>query len=624
MSAITGIYRRSEEQLDTNGLTRMARTLSHRGPDGVGIWSGGSVEFGHRMLYTTPESRHATYPLQRGKYVLTADVRLDNRAELIAELDLERRRNRPTTDGELLLAAYERWGDRCPNRLLGAFVFAIWDDEQNRVFCARDHVGIRPLYYHLSDNLFVFGSEIRALRASPDVPTPLNEVRIGEHLAGLFEDKTGTAYRSISRLPPAHTMTVTPEDVTSRNYWTPDPSRELQLDSDQAYAERFKELFEKAVRCRLRSTRPVGATLSGGLDSSSITTTAADLTPDQYELPTFSAVFDAVPESNERRFIEDVIDETTVAPTFVSPNKTSPLPDTDGFASRDGPIAIPTLYVHRELCRAASQRNVRVLLHGFGGDSTVSYGFTALPEYTHTGYWRRLLHETECVADRFDVPVRTVLWGTVLKPMIPSLVRDVWGRVQGWDSLIERINSTIDPEFADRIGLQERIQRFEIDRPPVKDFVRGHHYRNLTSGFVPFSLESSDRTAARFGLEVRYPFLDKRLIEYCLALPPEQFLRNGWSRSILRRAMGTRLPDTVAARVWKTDLSEAFSSALITHERDRLEKLSNSPAHVDAYIDRPALQQAIDRLLTDQTLDDARPVWRALTLEDWLRGLSFS
>jgi asparagine synthase (glutamine-hydrolysing) len=182
------------------------------------------------------------------------------------------------SDSQLILAAYIKWGEDCPQHLLGDFIFVIWDGHKQQLFCARDHFGVKPFYYHYAaGKRFAFATEIKAVLGLPDVPRQLNEVRVAEHLLELNEDPTITLYEDILRLPAAHSMTVSRKGIQQQRYWSLDPTRELRLGSDEEYAQKFREIFTEAVRCRLRSAFPVGSTLSGGLDSSSIVCVARKL-----------------------------------------------------------------------------------------------------------------------------------------------------------------------------------------------------------------------------------------------------------------------------------------------------------------------------------------------------------
>ena len=179
------------------------------------------------MFQGTPESLFETLPLSRSNdsLVITADARIDNREELCSLLGLKDKLTfNQTPDSEFILAAYEKWGENCVEKLLGDFSFVIYDSIKKQLFCGRDHFGVKPLYYFLSDRLFVFGSEIKAILAIKEVPNCLNEVKIADFMLEMFEDKTRTFYQNIFRLPPAHTLIVNREEVRLKRYWSPDPT----------------------------------------------------------------------------------------------------------------------------------------------------------------------------------------------------------------------------------------------------------------------------------------------------------------------------------------------------------------------------------------------------------------
>ena len=241
MSGIAGLYQITG-QLDSSLIERMASIMAHRGPDGIAHWqneaSNHGIALGHCSLITTPEAENETLPLHSAAcgLTLTCDARLDNRAELIAELSDELQRlqvlaeppqvlaaplqDEIVGDGALILASYLRWGEDCAAHLLGDFAFALWDENQQRLFCARDHVGAKPFYYHHAPGaLFAFGSEIKAIFELPDVPRARSEKRIAEYLIFAFADYENTFYEEIMRLPAAHTLTVSRDAFKVQRYW---------------------------------------------------------------------------------------------------------------------------------------------------------------------------------------------------------------------------------------------------------------------------------------------------------------------------------------------------------------------------------------------------------------------
>ncbi len=624
MSGIVGIYFLDGRPVDQGDLDRLVAILAHQGPDGAGRWHQGPVGLGHRMLWTTPESLQETLPLinKSGELVITADARIDNREELLSLLDF---RSLPgeISDSRLILAAYEKWGKSCVRKLIGDFAFAIWDRRRQSLFCARDHIGVRLFYYHSSPRAFVFASEIKAILSLPEVPRRLNELQVPEYLGGSFDNKVSTFYREILRLPPGHCLMVSPGKKPSlESYWELDPLGELRLGSDEKYAEGFREVFTEAVRCRLRSAFPVGAELSGGMDSSAVVCVARELLNSSGKsiLNTFSWIFDQVPKSDERFYIQAVVNQGGLEPHFIRPEFISPLAGIEEiFRYADEPLAIPNLYMSTEaLYPAVQQRGVRVLLDGLEGDVVVSHGYEYLPELLQLGQWRELYREGTCLARRQMLPLWRVFWSRVFKPAIPQpllrLISKIMGRLRrGGETLL-------NPDFARRLALQERGRAVARRAPQEARRSRGQHWLLLTGGLEAYVLEAAARTAAPFGIEPRHPFYDKRVVEFCLALPAEQKLHRGWNRMILRRALGHLYPPEVCWRANKGDLSANFLKAFLTLARRRLDEvILLDPAAIRPYVNLDFLRQNYQKLLQGGTGDHSLNVWLTVTLALWLR-----
>jgi asparagine synthase (glutamine-hydrolysing) len=565
---------------------------------------------------------------KRGDVVLAADARIDNRPELLAALDVPSWSHHDTGDGALILAAYERWGDDCPKRLRGDFAFAIWDERRHRLFCARDQFGVRPFYYHASDRTVVFASEIKALLTLPDVPRRLNELRVADHLAGIFEDQATTFYRHVYRLPAAHTLTVERGGRRVQRYAALDPGREIRLGSDGEYEDAFRERFTEAVRCRLRTTGPIGALLSGGLDSSSITCTARTLLDGaERRVHAFSAVFPGLPDAvlkriDERPFVDAVVAGGGLIPHRVCADALSPLADVEAVMHHeDEPSLAPNLYMHWGLYREAQRHGVSVLLDGVDGDSTVSHGLDYLRELARRGRVARLLAEAGALATRYGGSPRRIAWDLGLKPLLPEPLVDGWRMLRGRGRRPWTFNSTIHPAFARRLALAERAHLLRSDRRRRPRTARDSHWITLTAGLIPYTLEIADRAAAAFSIEARYPFFDWRLAELCLGLPADQKLRHGWTRSVMRRAMGGVLPDEVRWRTHKADLSPNFRRTLFDRDRAVLDDvIVRDPGVIADYVDVAALRETYARCLSARGSDDDElSVFSAVTLALWLR-----
>ncbi len=638
MSGILGIYRLNDRSVDPTDLTRMVDTLAHRGPDGSGTWHEGPVGLGHLMLWTTPESLHEHLPLlnARGDLIITADARIDNRDELITTLGLtDGLRSTSTdtlTDSELILRAYEKWDDRCPEHLLGDFTFAIWDQRKQQLFCARDHMGVKPFYYYRSDKLFAFASEIKALLSLPEVPRRLNEERIGDFLLGMFEDREITFYEDIRRLPAAHTLEIRPDfdDVQPRLYWSLDPAREVTFSSDEEYAAAFRELFIQAVRCRLRSASPVGVLLSGGLDSSSVTCVARHiLTQEEHKrkmvngapLHTFSAIFDDVPECDERLFINAVLAQGDLEPHYMHADRISLLAELDcAFWHTDEVYYVPNRFWHWPLYRAAREAGVRILLSGQDGDTVVSHGGGLLVELTLAGRWATLAREVKEISTQLERSPFKVLWRYVVTPLVMLPLALVVRRILPRRLRQKLTAQIIKPEFARNVRRVERSKISQDLRSIMEEWTsRGEHYLGLTSGLEQYILEAIDHEAAAHRVECRYPFFDRRLMEFCLALPPEQKLHHGFSRAVMRRAMNTIVPATVQWRGGKTNLTPNFIRAL-TFEREQLEEvILHNSQEIEAFVNMSALRSAYHRFMSKCHYRDAMRVWEGVMLALWLR-----
>src|ERR1700738_1961328 len=275
MSGIVGIINLDGAPVDRDLLRRMTDFMSYRGPDTQEIWIAGNVGFGHTMLRTTFEAETEKQPLTlEGQVWLTADARIDGRSELISKLEAKlgtRLRvgsdSRIPNDAELILYAYRAWKEDCLKHLIGDFVFAIWDGDERRLFCARDHFGVKPFYYAHSNNCFVLSNTLNCVRQHPAVSAKLNDVAIGDFLlSGLNQEPATTTFADIARLPGANALTNSAGGLRVRRYWSLPHHFHLNYKDSRDYPQQFRELLSQSVKDRLRTDR-VALEISGGLDS---------------------------------------------------------------------------------------------------------------------------------------------------------------------------------------------------------------------------------------------------------------------------------------------------------------------------------------------------------------------
>jgi asparagine synthase (glutamine-hydrolysing) len=645
LSALVGFFNRRGHGMQRANLDRMIRSQAHRGPDGSGAWCDDVVGLGHLLLRTVPDSDGEQPPVLSagGDLVITADVRLDNRDELVSVLGLPSSLDNRPTDAELILAAYERWGEVCPERLLGDFAFAIWDRRRRVLFCARDHVGVKPFYYWASPELFACATEIKALFCLPAVPRRINEARIGEHLISATTDVVSTVYAGILRLAPAHSLTVSADGISLRRYWELNPTRQLRLASDDEYTGALRELFVEAVRCRTRGNVPIGSMLSGGIDSSSIACVAQQVLAERGRPPlhTFSAVFDGLPASDERQHQQAVLAHGQFVPHIIRAGELSPVADLDRMYWHFDQITDSgNLYLSWNACGIAREHGVRIMLDGFDGDTTLSHGNGYLPELALKGHWLTLAREVRAKASMIGEDWRMALWAWVwlygVTPTIErspllngarSLARKVRRRRGGPHAPRSADSATstqaawkrvVRPEVAKRLDLDARSRVFG----GVARSEREHHFRRLTLPIMPFVLEVLDSVGGAHGVEMRYPFWDRRLIEFCLALPPEQKMRGGWTRFIMRRAMEGILPPSVQWRPDKANLHQGFEHGLRTFGRTFFDGvILGDSKELECFLDMEAVRGLYARFAAGEAIDedDVNMLWRAASVGLWLR-----
>jgi asparagine synthase (glutamine-hydrolysing) len=302
MSIIFGYLSLSGAPVDRSTLETMEHAMDFWSPDGRGLWLEGPCGLGNLLLYNTPEALYEKLPTTGadGNLVLTAGARIDNRDDLYRIFDIPLGQRLVMPDSALMFKAYEKWGEACADHLIGDWAMAVWDKRTHKLFLARDHHGITAMYYYQGPDFFVFSSSLKGILCLPQVPKKINEFKIAQLLVNWNEGGPETCYLDIMRLPPAHTLSMrsrtgasmcAPIEPHITRYWYLENTPEIHLKTDQEYVDMFLHLYTEAVKCRLRSHRPVGATLSSGLDSGSVCILAArELAKEGKRLQAFTSV----------------------------------------------------------------------------------------------------------------------------------------------------------------------------------------------------------------------------------------------------------------------------------------------------------------------------------------------
>lgn len=634
MSGIAGIFNLDGRPVDPTDLQRMVATMARRGPDGAKTWSDGPIGLGHCMLWTTPESLHETLPRtnRAGTLAITADARIDNRPELISALALTDIPPADLSDSDLILAAYEKWGEACPIHLLGDFAFAIWDSRRRTLFCARDYFGVKPFYYYHTNSLFAFASEIKALLSLPEVPNRINEARIADYLVSQLEgiDKTSTFFQEIFRFPPAHRLNVSCQQVTRRAYWSLDSTQEIRYSSNDEYAQAFKEVFTEAVQCRLRSAGPVASMLSGGLDSSSIVVIARNLLSQQGSgrLHTFSAIAKNGTHCAETQSIKAIVNMGGLEAHTIQPEQLDTIMADVEFMLQytDDLFDTDLLSIPFVMYSAARTHGLRVLLDGVPGDNVVSLDDKCLAYHWRAGRWQTVVTEAYGFSKLYEVSPASLIWANFKLAFVPNAVRKFKRACYQNDTLDHVIGDTIiNPDFAQAVDLRQRLEALHKHGwTTLHRTIEQDHTNNLDHPYITVALERYGRVAAALSIEPRHPFMDRRLVEFCVALPWEQKIYNGWTKTVLRRAMAGRLPEVVRWRRDKLNLAGEFWQAWLVLTQPWLKNLiSNQLKDLNWYINSDAVQRAFQRFQTQGRLDDGHKVLQAAILAIWLRRHNF-
>lgn len=626
MSAICAVLRLDGRPAEAGMATPVLAAMASRGPDGSRIATDGPLALGHALNATTPEAQVEPMPLRHAESscLIAADVRLDNREELIAEFGLDQR-GRVIGDGELILAAYFKWGPDCPAHLRGDFAFVLWDPRAQRLFAARDKVGMRQLVYHFAPGrLFACATDTRALLALPEVPLRINEGRIADMIQNMeaFDD-TSTFYLDLHRLPPAHSLTITDGTPQLRRYWQLDPAPVIHRKSDAEYEEAFLEVFTEAVRVRLRTAGGLGSMLSGGMDSGSVVAVASRLLKNAGAPPlrTVSALRPD-PDCLESNAIREAMAMPHIAPLAVSTAAPEEFRDEVAAMVRtcaepfDGHMAM-VMAVYAK-ARAAG---INTMLDGGCGDTTLNSG-NIVSWHMAAGRFAKAWQEARADERYWGhwMPARREFAKHLRRRLIPLPIREAVYAARLATGLAKpREPLLLDKAFAARIDFAARERQFRA-RVTIPDDQRPEtRIHRMLHPYTIAGRERYDRVAGACGIEPRDPFLDPRLLAFCLTLPPDRIKRDGWPKLILRRSMDGLLPDSLRWRTGRTHVGGWFISVCETQSPAALRgEIADS---ISEFINPDALEQLATLPLEDfavASLTEVRYIAR------WISGIAYA
>ncbi len=548
MSGIFGIFNRNGKPVEKRIVDTMDDAMSYWRPDEQDIWMNGPVALGHGMLWNTPESKYEHLPLKDDVYVLTMDARIDNRDELAKEIELP---DKPFEigDSEFILGAYKKWGEECPKYLLGDFAFAIWDEKKQQLFCARDHVGVKQFYYHLSDDLFTFANDLRVLTKHKDISEQINDEAVANYIVNnqLLSNKI-TFFEEIIKLPPAHIITISHATVNLKCYWRLEDAPKVKLPNAEAYAKKLRKLLEEAVYARMRSDYPITSHLSGGLDSSSIAVLAARKLKEKGEkLLAFNWLHEPTKEDD---------------PSHYEWANSKQIADIEGIDHNYVPLTAENIYKYMKkhdiaygetatfwyeypVRNAAQKRNSRTILSGWGGDELTSYhGQAFYSDLFLKGRWIQLFKESGKKVSGKNNSFKLLLqhyYYDILIPIIPKIFHCLMPKIK----CHHRNISLLDQSILKKIDLvNKKNKKSNLSTQPNRTVIN-HMLAYWNNMHIQSRIEAWGTVSRIYKIDYSYPLLDKCILEFIMSIPAKYYIQDGFGRNIFRLSIKDLLPEEI-------------------------------------------------------------------------------
>jgi asparagine synthase (glutamine-hydrolysing) len=552
MCGIAGVISSNPQFVSADRIKKMANSLAHRGPDAEGHWinANNTTALANRRLAIIDLSNAGNQPMHcLNRYTIIHNGEVYNYVEIKDELQTKGYSFFSKTDTEVIVAAYDCWGEDCVDYFEGMFAFAIWDEKEQELFAARDRFGEKPFFYFLDSEQFVFASEMKALWAA-GIERTVNLKLLFNYLTIGYVDNPNipeeTFFESISKLPPASFLKFSAPDFkfSITNYWDIEIENENKKITEGEAMEQFRFLFQQSVKRRLRSDVSVGTSLSGGLDSSSIVAAVTDLNTQGSRLAAFSSVFPGF-EKDESIFAKLVADKFELQHFTTSPDATSLYNDLEKlFYYQEEPFSSASIYAQYKVYEMAKQQEIKVLLDGQGADETLA-GYHKYYKW----YWQELYRKRKLFSSHELQAAKTIGvtekfgWKNRVAALFPEFATIVLERQY-------LLNALRHEDLSKDFTLLQSKEAYYIT--PEIFSLNGVLYFNTCMHGLEELLRYADRNSMAHGREVRLPFLNHELVEFVFSLPANFKIRDGWTKWLLRKTMEKRLPAEITWRRDKT------------------------------------------------------------------------
>ena len=550
MCGIAGVISSNPRFVSADRIKKMTDSLAHRGPDAEGHWTNAdkTTALGNRRLAIIDLSNAGNQPmLYLNRYTIIHNGEVYNYVEIKEELQTKGYSFFSKTDTEVIVAAYDCWGEDCVDYFEGMFAFAIWDEKEKELFAARDRFGEKPFFYFLDSEQFVFASEMKALWAA-GIGRTVNLKLLFNYLTIGYVDNPNipgeTFFEDISKLPPASFLkfSVPGFKFSVTNYWDIEIETENKKITNAEAMEQFSFLFEQSVKRRLRSDVPVGTSLSGGLDSSSIVGTITQLNTQGSRLAAFSSVFPGFVK-DESIFAKLMADKFELQHFTTIPDAASLYYDLEKlFYYQEEPFSSASIYAQYKVYEMAKEHGIKVLLDGQGADETLA-GYHKYYKW----YWqelyrkRKLLSSHELQAAKAIGITEKFGWKNRVAALFPEFATIVLERQY-------LLNALRHEDLTKDFTLLQSKEAYYIT--PEIFSLNGVLYFNTCMHGLEELLRYADRNSMAHGREVRLPFLNHELVEFVFSLPANFKIKDGWTKWLLRKTMEKRLPAEIT---WRSD-----------------------------------------------------------------------
>ena len=602
----------------------MMQAMAHRGVDGSGVWNNARVALGFHMLHVTPESLHETQPLIRHneRLVCIADCRIDNRDELIEKLGIK---NPAITDSELILDAYEQWGEDCPKHFIGDFAFAIWDDIKQKLFCGRDHYGIRQFFYTLQEGVLYFSTELQSLLKLA-IKRHVDRERLKHFLAGSLPDQEeeSTFYREIKILIPAHTLSFA-KKIKLIKYWQLEKERNEPKWSEQEFTEACREQLEQAVKCRIRTPFNIGSELSGGIDSSIVSLLARHISPQK----DFYSVHIA-PQgiANESDYAEAAAKQGNIK--LITHEGGSPFGNyKNRFDAGGEPWNMANMGVLDLNAEKLAEKNIRVSLNGQFGDVYGTFDII-LDNFLKKMDWSK-------VNERIIEHAGTQR----LRPILETILRRELNKYANANQLFNfyRLSQHISKQWS--VSSLSLFKRYYLKSKLKKALAKNTFVK---AAYLPKAL-SKDRTSSNMnevlyehmnlismgqayqGLDISYkkwkiepcsPLADIRLVKFMYNSPIDLLYKNGLNRYLLRNSAKDLLPEKIYTRTNKHFFNEFITSQLQQKDKSIIEQTLLEESPVNSMLIKKNTQNWFETC--HQENKHYKEIWAVVMLKIWLKN----